>query len=99
CFRCRRYVHKLSRPTKKYNRGVMRLIFLTDYEGNQYPLIAVKKISQELNGNHSIELDIPQQKNNRLDLKTIDKLWTINYKQVDYKIIIIKQITKGDSFH
>lgn len=44
-------------------------------------------------------MKVPQQRNNNLDLKEIDKLWEINYKTVDYKIMYIKQITKGNSFY
>ena len=75
------------------------MIVIRDYKNNEYPLLAVKTINEELNGNHDIELKVPQQRNNNLDLKQIDKLWEINYKTVDYKIMYIKQITKGDSFY
>lgn len=75
------------------------MLTITDYNKNEYPLLAVKTINEELNGNHDIELKVPQQRNNNLDLKEIDKLWEINYKTVDYKIMYIKQITKGDSFY
>ena len=34
-----------------------------------------------------------------MDLKLIDKLWEINYQTVDYKIMYVKQVTKGDSFY
>ena len=44
-----------------------------------------------------LELKIPKQ--NNLDLKLIDKLWEINYQTVDYKIMYVKQVTKGDSFY
>nr|WP_068129255.1 phage tail spike protein [Nosocomiicoccus ampullae] len=77
----------------------MVIIFIRDLKGNEYPLLAVKTVNEELNGNHGIELKVPQQRNNNLDLKEIDKLWEINYKTVDYKIMYIKQITKGDSFY
>ena len=75
------------------------MIVIRDYKNNEYPLLAVKTVNEELNGNHDIELKVPQQRNNNLDLKEIDKLWEINYKTVDYKIMYIKQITKGDSFY
>lgn len=75
------------------------MLTIRDYDNNEYPLLAVKTVNEELNGNHDIELKVPQQRNNKLDLKLIDKLWEINYKTVDYKIIYIKQITKGDSFY
>ncbi|OFO55669.1 phage tail spike protein [Nosocomiicoccus sp. HMSC059G07] len=75
------------------------MLTIRDHKNNEYPLLAVKTVNEELNGNHDIELKVPQQRNNKLDLKLIDKLWEINYKTVDYKIIYIKQITKGDSFY
>lgn len=75
------------------------MLTIRDYDNNEYPLLAVKTVNEELNGNHDIELKVPQQRNNNLDLKLIDKLWEINYKTVDYKIMYIKQITKGDSFY
>ena len=75
------------------------MLTIRDYDNNEYPLLAVKTVNEELNGNHDIELKVPQQRNNNLDLKQIDKLWEINYKTVDYKIMYIKQITKGDSFY
>ena len=75
------------------------MLTIRDYDNNEYPLLAVKTVNEELNGNHDIELKVPQQRNNNLDLKQIDKLWEINYKTVDYKIMYVKQITKGDSFY
>src|SRR5699024_4377380 len=44
-------------------------------------------------------LKVTQQRNNNIELKEIDKLWEINYKTVDYKIMYVKQVTKGDSFY
>ena len=75
------------------------MLVIRDYKNNEYPLLAVKSINEELNGQHSIELKIPKQKNNNLDLKQIDKLWTIIYETVEYRIVYLKQITKGDSFY
>ena len=75
------------------------MLVIRDYSNNEYPLLAVKSINEELNGQHSIELKVPQQKNNNLDLKQIDKLWTIIYETVEYRIVYLKQITKGDSFY
>ena len=74
-------------------------LFVTNYDGESFPLLAVKTINEELNGNNSIELKVPQQKNNELDLKKIDKLWEVTYRNVEYKIVHIKQITKGNSFY
>src|SRR5699024_6314105 len=51
------------------------------------------------NGQHDIELKVPQQKNNNLDLLKIEKLWEINYQNVEYKIVYIKKVTKGHSFY
>ena len=75
------------------------MLTLCDHKNNEYPLLAVKTINEELNGNHSLELKVPQQKNSKIDLKQIDKLWEISYQNVDYKITFIKQITKGKSFY
>ena len=73
------------------------MLTIRDYNNNEYPLLAIKTINEELNGQHSIELKIPKQ--NNLDLKLIDKLWEINYQTIDYKIMYVKQVTKGDSFY
>ena len=75
------------------------MLIVRDYDNVEYPLLSVKAVNEELNGQHSIELKIPQQKNNNLDLKLIDKLWEINYQTIDYKIMYVKQVTKGDSFY
>lgn len=75
------------------------MLTIRDYENNEYPLLSVKTVNQELNGQHDIELLIPQQRNNNLDLKKIDKLWEIDYQTVTYKIMFIKQITRGNSFY
>ena len=73
------------------------MLVIRDHNKNEFPLLAVKTINEELNGQHSIELKIPKQ--NNLDLKLVDKLWEINYQTVDYKIMYVKQVTKGDSFY
>lgn len=75
------------------------MLTIRDYKNNEYPLLAVKSINEELNGQHSIELKVPQQKNNKIDLKHIDKLWTTIFQTVEYRIVYLKQITKGDSFY
>src|SRR5699024_10019157 len=66
-------------------------------KNNEYPLLAVKTVTEDLNSNPVLEIKIPKQDN--LDLKVIDKLWEINYQTVDYKIMYVKQVTKGDSFY
>ena len=73
------------------------MLTICDYENNEYPLLAVKTVTEDLNSNPVLELKIPKQ--NNLDVKLIDKLWEINYQTVDYKIMYVKQITKGDSFY
>ena len=73
------------------------MLTIRDHNNNEYPLLAVKTVTEDLNGNPVLELKIPKQ--NNLDLKLIDKLWEINYQTVDYKIMYVKQITKGDSFY
>ncbi|UXR73291.1 phage tail protein [Staphylococcus sp. IVB6238] len=52
-----------------------------------------------MNGDHTIELEVHQQKNNALDLNSISEMWTVTYKNVDYKIVYIDKITKGNSFY
>ena len=69
-----------------------------DYKNNEYPLLAKKIVSSELNGNEDLELHIPQQKNNSLDLLSIDKLWEFDYSNLTYKAVNIKQQTRGQSF-
>ena len=69
-----------------------------DYKNNEYALLAKKVVSSELNGNEDLELHIPQQKNNSLDLLSIDKLWEFDYNNITYKAVNIKQQTRGQSF-
>ena len=73
------------------------MLTIRDHKNNEYPLLAVKTVTEDLNSNPVLELKIPKQ--NNLDLKLIDKLWEINYQTVDYKIMYVKQVTKGDSFY
>lgn len=75
------------------------MLSIRDYDGNEYALRAVKVHTSELNGQDDLELTVHQQQNNNLDLKTIDKMWEIEYLNIDYKIIYVKQQTKGDSFY
>ena len=70
-----------------------------DYQNNEYPLLAKKVVSSELNGNEDLELHIPQQKNNNLDLLSIDKLWEFDYNNVTYKAVNVKRQTRGNSFN
>ena len=70
-----------------------------DYKNNEYPLLAKKIVSSELNGNEDLELHIPQQKNNNLDLLSIDKLWEFDYNNITYKAVNIKRQTRGNSFN
>lgn len=78
---------------------MVKILTIRDHNKNEYPLLAVKTVTEDLNSNPVLELKIPKQKNNNLDLKLIDKLWEINYQTVDYKIMYVKQVTKGDSFY
>ena len=75
------------------------MLTIRDYNNNEYPLLAVKVVNSELNGQEDIELTIHQQKNNSLDLKTVDKLWEIDYDNITYKIVYVKQQTRGSSFY
>ena len=75
------------------------MLTIRDYNGTEYPLLAVKIVNSDLGGQEDIELTIHQQKNNNLDLKTIDKLWELDYKNITYKIVYVKQQTRGNSFY
>lgn len=70
-----------------------------DYQNNEYPILAKKIVTSELNGNEDLELHIPQQKNNNLDLLSIDKLWEFDFNNIIYKAVNIKQQTRGQSFN
>lgn len=75
------------------------MLTIRDYSGAEYPLLATKIVNSELNGQEDIELTIHQQKNNNLDLKTIDKLWELDYNNITYKIVYVKQQTRGSGFY
>ena len=75
------------------------MLIARDYNNNEYPLLANKVVSSELNGNEDLELLIPQQKNNNLDLLSIDKLWEFDYNNIIYKAVNIKRQTRGQSFN
>ena len=62
-------------------------------------MLAVKIVNSELNGQEDIELTIHQQKNNSLDLKMVDKLWELDYNNITYKIVYVKQQTRGNGFY
>ncbi|WP_026866630.1 phage tail spike protein [Jeotgalicoccus marinus] len=75
------------------------MLFARDYENNEYPILAKKIVTSELNGNEDLELHIPQQKNNNLDLLSIDKLWEFDYNNIIYKAVNVKRQTRGNSFN
>ena len=75
------------------------MLTIRDYKGVEYPLLATKIVNSELNGQEDIELTIHQQKNNNLDLKTVDKLWELDYNNITYKIVYVKQQTRGNGFY
>ena len=75
------------------------MLVARDYTNIEYPLLATKVHTSELNGQDDLELRIPQQKNNNLDLLTIDKLWEFDYNNVTYKAVNIKRQTRGQSFN
>ena len=75
------------------------MLTVRDYKNNEHPLLAVKTVTREINGQHYIELKIPQQHNKTLDISQIEKLWEVTHDSIDYKIVFVKQITKGDSFY
>lgn len=66
-----------------------------DYTNNEYPLLATTVHTSELNGQDDLELRIPQQKNNNLDLLSIDKLWEFDYNNIIYKDVNIKRQTRS----
>lgn len=75
------------------------MLVARDYQNNEYPLLATKVHTSELNGQDDLELKIPQQKNNILDLLSIDKLWEFDYNNVTYKAVNVKRQTRGSSFN
>src|SRR5699024_3548140 len=75
------------------------MLVLRDYNKVEYPLLATKVVNSELKCQEDIELTIHQQKNNNLDLKTIDKLWELDYNNITYKIVYVKQQTRGNGFY
>ena len=75
------------------------MLVARDYQNNEYPLLANKIHTSELNGQDDLELRIPQQKNNNLDLLLIDKLWEFDYNNITYKAVNVKRQTRGNSFN
>ena len=75
------------------------MLVARDYTNNEYPLLATKVHTSELNGQDDLELKIPQQKNNNLDLLSIDKLWEFDYNNITYKAVNVKRQTRGHSFN
>ena len=75
------------------------MLVARDYTNNEYPLLATKVHTAELNGQDDLELRIPQQKNSDLDLLKIDKLWEFDYNNITYKAVNIKRQTRGHSFN
>ena len=75
------------------------MLVARDYQNKEYPLLATKVHTSELNGQDDLELKIPQQKNNNLDLLSIDKLWEFDYNNITYKAVNVKRQTRGNSFN
>ena len=75
------------------------MLVARDYTNNEHPLLATKVHTSELNGQDDLELKIPQQKNNNLDLLSIDKLWEFDYNNITYKAVNVKRQTRGHSFN
>ena len=75
------------------------MLVARDYQNDEYPLLATKVHTSELNGQDDLELKIPQQKNNNLDLLSIDKLWEFDYNNITYKAVNVKRQTRGNSFN
>ena len=75
------------------------MLVARDYKNIEYPLLANKVHTSELNGQDDLELRIPQQKNNNLDLLSIDKLWEFDYNNITYKAVNVKRQTRGNSFN
>ena len=75
------------------------MLVARDYQNNEYPILATKVHTSELNGQDDLELKIPQQENNNLDLLSIDKLWEFDYNNITYKAVNVKRQTRGNSFN
>lgn len=75
------------------------MLIARDYQNKECPILAKKIVTSELNGNEDLELHIPQQKNNNLDLLSIDKLWEFDYNNIIYKAVNVKRQTRGHSFN
>ena len=75
------------------------MLVARDYQNVEHPLLATKIHTSELNGQDDLELRIPQQKNNNLDLLSIDKLWEFDYNNIIYKAVNVKRQTRGNSFN
>lgn len=75
------------------------ITFLTDLQGNEHAITAVKTMHSEVNGDEDIKLKIYKQRNGNLDLKSISEMWTVTQDDIEYKITYIKQITNGNGFH
>src|SRR5699024_12178252 len=73
-------------PTRRSSDLCDLMLVIRDYDKTEYPLLATKIVNSELNGQEDIELTIHQQKNNNLDLKSVDKMWELYYNNITYKI-------------
>src|SRR5699024_6081074 len=86
-------------PTRRSSDLCDLMLVIRDYDKTEYPLLATKIVNSELNGQEDIELTIHQQKNNNLDLKSVDKMWELYYNNITYKIVYVKQQTRGSGFY
>ena len=72
-------------------------MFVTDLEGNDYPIQATTTNEAELNGNQSISLIIEANKVNNLFIDNLERMWQItDHDDITYIIIYCIRKGKGD---
>ncbi len=75
------------------------MLTLTDLNNDQHALSATVTHYTELNGDDYIKCKVYKQKNTSIDLTDITEMMTVEYEDIDYKIIYLKQITEGNGFY
>lgn len=81
----------------------MRIIFIRDLKGNEYPLVTSSKQKEELGTNDSIRFKIHNTKNHQefLNQTTDLEKWIVGdiVGINEYQIVYSKKVTIGDSFY
>lgn len=73
-------------------------MYVSNLNGDEYPLQATIQNDYELNGNQSLTATILPTKVNKLFINKIDKLWTItDHDDVAHKIVYFKKQGTGDT--